>query len=121
MPDKTSNIRPVTASVILSLQTVFQAQCLGLFVIYPRTEFHMPGSSGPVDVAIKPEGKGQPRRPSLSYSAFYKNSKNLKLAAAAYFSKFSHHISFRGGTRGSVVDWGIILQAGRSRCRFPIR
>jgi hypothetical protein len=25
------------------------------------------------------------------------------------------------GTRGSVVDWGTMLQAGRSRVRFPMR
>jgi hypothetical protein len=25
------------------------------------------------------------------------------------------------GVRGSVVDWGTILQAGRSRIRFPMK
>jgi hypothetical protein len=42
------------------------------------------------------------------------------------FMKYAIHINYRShtfwtGARGSVVGWGTMLQAGRSRVRVPMR
>jgi hypothetical protein len=52
----TSKIRTVMF-LILILETVFNAEFVGIYMTYPHAKFHMPNSNGSFVIAMKPKTK----------------------------------------------------------------
>jgi hypothetical protein len=59
--------------------------------------------------------------PPHGYWGWGASNLKLKLMLMLYYDRWSVGPKSNMGARGNVVGWGTVLQAGRSRVRFPMK